>query len=345
MSTELLINLKFYNIKRKSIAYSAFLGYNIFVKGDDFMKIAKSFSELVGKTPLLELCRIEESENLSAHIFAKLEFMNPGGSIKDRAALSMIDEAEKSGVLKPGALIIEPTSGNTGIGLAAVAAERGYRCIIVMPDSMSTERRAVLKALGAELVLVEGALGMTGCIEKAKEIMAENPGAFMPSQFENPANPMAHILSTAPEILEQTDGKTDIFVAGIGTGGTISGCGKFLKEHIENVKIVGVEPASSRVLSGETPPGKHKIQGIGPNYIPKNVDFSVIDEIVPIADEEAFEHGRMLAKREGILCGISSGAALAAAVKLAKLPENSGKNIVVILPDTGNRYLSGDYYT
>ncbi len=308
------------------------------------MKIAKSFSELIGNTPMLRLCKIEESKNLSAHIFAKLEFMNPGGSIKDRAAFSMIDEAEKQGALKPGTLIIEPTSGNTGIGLAAVAAERGYRCIIVMPDSMSIERRAVLKALGAELILVEGTLGMTGCIAKAKEIMAENPGAFMPSQFENPANPLAHIKTTGPEILEQTEGKIDIFVAGIGTGGTISGCGKFLKENVENIKIVGAEPANSRVLSGETAPGKHKIQGIGPNYIPKNVDFSVIDEIVPVTDEEAYTYGRLLAKKEGILCGISSGAALAAAVSLAEKPENAGKNIVVILPDTGNRYLSGDYF-
>lgn len=308
------------------------------------MKIAKSFSELIGKTPMLELCNIENIKKLDAKILAKLECMNPGGSTKDRIACSLIDEAEKSGVLKPNSLIVEPTSGNTGIGLVAIAAERGYHCIIVMPDSMSTERRTVLTALGAELVLVPGTLGMTSCIEKAKAICEEHPGAFMPSQFKNPANPLAHIKTTAPEIFEQTEGKIDILVAGIGTGGTVSGCGKYLKEHIPNIKIVGIEPASSPVLSQKGPAGKHKIQGIGPNYIPENVDFSVIDEILGITDEEAYEYGRLLAKKEGILAGISSGAALCGAVKLAKLPENSGKNIVVILPDTGNRYLSGDYY-
>ncbi len=307
------------------------------------MKVAKNFSELIGNTPVLELCKIEQEENLSAKIFAKLEAFNPGGSIKDRVACSMIEEAEKEGVLKPGSLIIEPTSGNTGIGLAAVAAQKGYRCIIIMPDTMSIERRAVLKALGAELILVEGTLGMTGCIAKAKELLEQNPGSFMPAQFKNPANPLAHIKTTAPEMVEQLDGKIDIFVAGSGTGGTVSGCGKYLKEHIKGVKIVAVEPANSPLLSQKGPAGKHKIQGIGPNYIPDNVDFDVIDEVVCVTDEEAYEYGRLLAKKEGILCGISSGAALCAAVKLAKLPENSGKNIAVIFPDTGNRYLSDDY--
>ncbi len=308
------------------------------------MKIAKSFSELVGNTPMLELCKIEKDENLKARIFAKLEGLNPGGSIKDRVACSMIDEAEKNGVLKPNSLIIEPTSGNTGIGLAAVAAERGYRCIIIMPDTMSIERRAVLKALGAELILVDGALGMTGCIEKANELLKENPNSFMPAQFKNPANPLAHIKTTGPEILDQMDKKVDIFVAGSGTGGTVSGCGRYLKENIPNVKVVAVEPLGSPLLSGKGPAGKHKLQGIGPNYIPDNVDMSVIDEVIPVSDDDAYEYGRMLAKKEGYIAGISSGAALCAAVKLAKRPENEGKNIVVILPDTGNRYLSGDYF-
>ena len=308
------------------------------------MKIARNFSELIGNTPMLELCAIEKELGLEAKIFAKLEGLNPGGSIKDRVACSMIDEAEKSGILKPGSLIIEPTSGNTGIGLAAVAAERGYRCIIIMPDTMSIERRAVLKALGAELILIEGSLGMTGCIAKANELLAENPGSFMPAQFKNPANPLAHILTTGPEMLEQTDGKIDIFVAGSGTGGTVSGCGKYLKDNIPGVKIVAVEPAESPLLSKKGPAAKHKIQGIGPNYIPDNVDFSVIDEVIGVSGEEAYEYGRMIAAKEGYLAGISSGAALCAAVKLAKLPENKGKNIVTIFPDTGNRYLSGDYF-
>ena len=307
------------------------------------MKIAKNFSELIGNTPMLELCKIEEELGLEARIFAKLEGLTPGGSIKDRVACSMIDEAEKNGMLKPDSLIIEPTSGNTGIGLAAVAAERGYRCIIIMPDTMSVERRAVLKALGAELILIDGALGMTGCIAKANELLSENPGSFMPAQFKNPANPLAHILTTGPETVEQMDGKIDIFVAGSGTGGTVSGCGKYLKKHVPGVKIVAVEPANSPLLSGTAPAGKHKIQGIGPNYIPDNVDFSVIDEIVSVSDEDAYEFGRMIAAKQGYLAGISSGAALCAAVELAKKPENKGKNIVVIFPDTGNRYLSGDY--
>ena len=307
------------------------------------MNIAKNFCELVGHTPMLELCRIEEAEGLSARLFAKLEGNNPGGSIKDRVACSMIEEAEKKGVLKPNSLIVEPTSGNTGIGLAAVAATKGYHCIIVMPDSMSIERRKVLKALGAELVLMPGAEGMAGCIRKAEEILAENPGSFMPSQFENPDNPLAHEKTTAPEMIEQMDGKIDLFVAGIGTGGTVTGNGRALKKAIPGVKVVGYEPASSPLLT-ENRVGSHKIQGIGPNYLPGNVDRSVIDEVLDITDEDAYRYGRLLAKKEGIFAGISSGGALAAAVLLAKRPENAGKNIVMIFPDTGNRYLSGDYY-
>ena len=308
------------------------------------MDISKSFSELIGKTPLLELCRIEESEKLPARIFAKIESMNPGGSIKDRAACSMIDEAEKNGMLKPNSIIVEPTSGNTGIGLAAIAAERGYRCIIVMPDTMSTERRLVLKALGATLVLVPGELGMTGCIAKAKEIIAENPGSFMPAQFKNPANPLAHYNTTAPEIFEQTEGNVDIFVAGAGTGGTVSGCGKYLKEKIPGVQVFAIEPAASPLLSGKGPAAKHKIQGMGPNYVPDNVDFSVLDGVVSVTDEDAYKYGRLIAAKEGLLAGISSGAALAAAVELSRRPENAGKNIVTIFPDTGDRYLSCGYY-
>lgn len=307
------------------------------------MKIAKNFCELVGHTPLLELCRIEAEEGLSARLFAKLEGLNPGGSSKDRVACSMIEEAEKKGMLKPNSLIVEPTSGNTGIGLAAVAATKGYRCVIVMPDSMSIERRKVLAALGAELVLTPGDLGMTGCIAKAKEILEENPGSFMPSQFENPANPLAHRRTTGPELLEQTDGKIDLFVAGIGTGGTVSGTGRYLKEHLPAVKVIGYEPASSPLFT-ENRVGSHKIQGIGPNYKPGNVDLSVIDEILAVTDEDAYRYGQLLAKKEGYLGGISSGGALAAAVALAKRPENAGKNIVMIFPDTGNRYLSGDYF-
>lgn len=307
------------------------------------MKIAKNFCELVGHTPLLELCRIEAEEGLSARLFAKLEGLNPGGSSKDRVACSMIEEAEKNGMLKPNSLIVEPTSGNTGIGLAAVAATKGYRCVIVMPDSMSIERRKVLAALGAELVLTPGALGMTGCIAKAKEILEENPGSFMPSQFENPANPLAHRRTTGPELLEQTDGEIDLFVAGIGTGGTVSGTGRYLKEHLPAVKVIGYEPASSPLFT-ENRVGSHKIQGIGPNYKPGNVDLSVIDEILAVTDEDAYRYGQLLAKKEGYLGGISSGGALAAAVALAKRPENAGKNIVMIFPDTGNRYLSGDYF-
>ncbi len=307
------------------------------------MNVAKSFSELIGKTPMLELCKIEKSEGISARIFAKLEGMNPGGSIKDRAALTMLDEAEKKHLLKPGSVIIEPTSGNTGIGLAAVAATRGYRCIIVMPDSMSMERRLVLKALGAELVLTPGDEGMVGSIKVAEKLLKKCPNSFMPSQFENPDNPLAHYLSTAPEMFEQLDGRIDVFVAGVGTGGTITGCARYLKEKLPKVKVVAYEPASSPLLT-QNKVGKHKIQGIGPNYLPGNVDISLIDETLDITDEEAYEYGRLLAAKEGYLAGISSGGAIAAAVKLAKRPENSGKNIAVILPDTGNRYLSCGYY-
>ena len=307
------------------------------------MKIAENFSELIGNTPVLELCKIEEHEGISARIFAKLEGMNPGGSIKDRAALTMLDEAEKKGLLKPNSVIIEPTSGNTGIGLAAVAATRGYRCIIVMPDSMSIERRLVLKALGAELVLTPGDEGMVGSIKKAKELMEEFPNSFMASQFENPDNPLAHYRATAPELFDQLDGKIDIFVAGVGTGGTITGCAKYLKEKLPDVKIVAYEPASSPLLT-QNKVGKHKIQGIGPNYLPGNVDTSLIDETLDITDEEAYEYGGLLAAKEGYLAGISSGGAVAVAVKLAKRPENAKKNIAIILPDTGNRYLSCGYY-
>ena len=307
------------------------------------MKIAKDFSELIGKTPILELCKIEKSEGISAKIFAKLEGMNPGGSTKDRAALTMINEAEKKGLLKPGSVIIEPTSGNTGIGLAAVAVTRGYRCIIVMPDSMSVERRLVLKALGAELVLTPGDEGMLGSIKAAEKLLEKCQNSFMPSQFENPDNPLAHYRTTAPEMFEQLDGKIDIFVAGVGTGGTITGCARYLKEKLPKVKVVAYEPASSPLLT-QNKVGKHKIQGIGPNYLPGNVDTELIDETLDITDEEAYEYGRLLASKEGYLAGISSGGAVAAAVKLAKRPENAGKNIAIILPDTGNRYLSCGYY-
>ena len=307
------------------------------------MKIAKDFSELIGKTPILELCKIEKTEGISAKIFAKLEGMNPGGSTKDRAALTMINEAERKGLLKPGSVIIEPTSGNTGIGLAAVAVTRGYRCIIVMPDSMSVERRLVLKALGAELVLTPGDEGMLGSIKVAEKLLEKYPDSFMPSQFENPDNPLAHYRTTAPEMFEQLDGKIDIFVAGVGTGGTITGCAKYLKEKLPKVKVVAYEPASSPLLT-QNKVGKHKIQGIGPNYLPGNVNTELIDEILDITDEEAYEYGRLLASKEGYLAGISSGGAVAAAVKLAKRPENAGKNIAIILPDTGNRYLSCGYY-
>ena len=303
------------------------------------MTIYKSAAELIGKTPLLELTHIEENENLKATLLAKLEYFNPAGSVKDRIALAMIEDAEKMGALKEGSVIIEPTSGNTGIGLASVAASKGYRIIITMPETMSVERRNLMKAYGAELVLTDGTKGMKGAIAKAEELAAETPGAFIPQQFANQANPAAHYASTGPEIWQDTDGKVDIFVAGVGTGGTVTGTGKYLKEQNPDVKVVAVEPASSPVLSKGTP-GSHKIQGIGAGFVPDVLDTAVYDEIITVADDDAFETGRLIAKSEGVLVGISSGAALHATLDLAKRPENEGKNIVVLLPDTGDRYLS-----
>ncbi len=301
--------------------------------------IYTSIDQLIGKTPLLELTHIEKELELEAKILAKLEYFNPAGSVKDRVALAMINDAEQKGLLKKDSVIIEPTSGNTGIGLSSVAAARGYRIIIVMPDTMSVERRVLMKAYGAELVLTDGALGMTGAIKKAEELAATIPQSFIPSQFENPANPKAHYMTTGPEILEDTDGQVDLFVAGVGTGGTVSGVGRYLKEHKPGVKVIAVEPASSPVLSGGKA-GPHKIQGIGAGFVPKVLDAAVYDEIVTVKNEDAFETGRMLGKSEGFLAGISSGAALFAAIDLAKRPENKGKTIVVLLPDTGDRYLS-----
>ena len=301
--------------------------------------IFTSGDQLIGKTPLLELTHLEEKEQLSAKILAKLEFFNPGGSAKDRVALSMILDAEEKGLLKPGATIIEPTSGNTGIGLAAVAAARGYKTIIVMPDSMSVERQVLMGAFGAELVLTPGKDGMSGSIAKAEELAKEIPGSFIPDQFSNPANSKAHYRTTGPEIWADTDGQVDIFVASVGTGGTITGTGRYLKEHNPNIKIVAVEPAESPLLSG----GKaapHGIQGIGANFIPKVLDTGIYDEILPVTTEDAYATGRLLGITEGILCGISSGAALYAAMEVAKRPENTGKTVVVLLPDTGDRYLS-----
>lgn len=302
-------------------------------------KIYTAVSQLVGKTPLLEVKNYARICNLQARLLVKLECMNPAGSAKDRVALEMILDAEERGLLKPGAVIIEPTSGNTGLGLASVAAARGYRTIIVMPDTMSRERQLLMKAYGAELVLTDGAKGMSGAIEKAEELARENPDSFIPGQFENPANPAAHYKTTGPEIWEDTDGNVDIFVAGIGTGGTVSGTGKFLKEMNPAVKIVGVEPANSPLLT-EGRVGKHNLQGIGANFVPKNLEISILDEIVPVFEENAYKTARMLGKSEGILVGISSGAALYAATELAKRPENRGKTIVCLLPDTGDRYLS-----
>ncbi|MBP3321554.1 MAG: cysteine synthase A [Clostridia bacterium] len=301
--------------------------------------IYTSIDQLIGKTPLLELTHIEKELELKAKILAKLEYFNPAGSVKDRVALAMINDAEQKGLLKKDSVIIEPTSGNTGIGLSSVAAARGYRIIIVMPDTMSVERRVLMKAYGAELVLTDGALGMTGAIKKAEELAAAIPHSFIPSQFENPANPQAHYMTTGPEILEDTDGQVDLFVAGVGTGGTVSGVGRYLKEQKPGVKVIAVEPASSPVLSGGKA-GPHKIQGIGAGFVPKVLDTAVYDEIVTVKNEDAFETGRMLGKSEGFLAGISSGAALFAAIDLAKRPENKGKTIVVLLPDTGDRYLS-----
>lgn len=301
--------------------------------------IYTSADQLIGKTPLLELTQIEKSEGLNAKILAKLEYFNPAGSVKDRIAKAMIDDAEAKGILKAGSTIIEPTSGNTGIGLASVAAARGYRIIIVMPETMSVERRQLMKAYGAELVLTEGAKGMKGAIAKAEELAKEIPGSFIPGQFVNPANPDIHEKTTGPEIWEDTDGKVDIFVAGVGTGGTITGTGEYLKEKKPEVKIVAVEPASSPVLS-EGVSGPHKIQGIGAGFVPETLNTSIYDEIIKVENEDAFETGKYLAAEEAILAGISSGAALYAAIQLAKREENKGKTIVVLLPDNGDRYYS-----
>ena len=302
-------------------------------------KIYTSADQLIGHTPLLELVHMEKDYGLEARILAKLEYFNPAGSVKDRVAKSMVDDAESKGLLKPGSVIIEPTSGNTGIGLASVAAARGYRIIIVMPETMSIERRQIMKAYGAELVLTDGTKGMKGAIEKAEELSKEIPDSFIPGQFVNPANPAAHKASTGPEIWEDTEGTVDIFVAGIGTGGTITGVGQFLKSKKPSVKIVGIEPASSPILTKGTS-GSHKIQGIGAGFIPEVLDTKIYDEIIPVENEDAFVVGKQIGKSEGILVGISSGAALWAAIQLAKRPENKGKNIVVLLPDTGDRYLS-----
>ena len=302
-------------------------------------KIYTSADQLIGHTPLMELTHIEKNENLAAKILAKLEYFNPAGSVKDRIAKAMIDDAEAKGVLKPGSVIIEPTSGNTGIGLASVAAARGYRIIIVMPETMSMERRQLMKAYGAELVLTEGAKGMKGAIAKAEELSHEISNSFVPGQFVNAANPKAHFETTGPEIYEDTDGKVDIFVAGVGTGGTITGVGQYLKSKLPNVKVVAVEPATSAVLSTGVA-GAHKIQGIGAGFVPEVLDTKVYDEIIPVSNEDAFATGRMIGRSEGVLVGISSGAAVWAAIQLAKRPENAGKNIVVLLPDTGDRYLS-----
>lgn len=301
--------------------------------------IYTSSDQLIGNTPLLELTHVEKELGLKATILAKLEYLNPAGSVKDRVAREMIDDAEAAGHLKPGSVIIEPTSGNTGIGLAAVAAARGYRVVIVMPDTMSVERRQLMKAYGAELVVSEGAKGMKGAIAKAEELAADIPNSFIPGQFVNPANPKAHRMTTGPEIYRDTDGNVDIFVAGVGTGGTITGVGEYLKERKPFVKVVAVEPEDSAVLSGKAS-GPHKIQGIGAGFIPEILNTEIYDEIIPVSAEDAFSAGRMAGKKEGVLVGISSGAALWAAVELAKRPENEGKTIVVLLPDTGDRYLS-----
>lgn len=306
-------------------------------------KIFQSVAQLVGNTPMLALNLIEKKLGLSAHLLAKLEFLNPAGSVKDRVALSMIQDAENRGALKPGAVIIEPTSGNTGIGLAAVAAARGYETIIVMPETMSVERQKLMAAYGAKLILTPGAEGMNGSIQKAEELATQIPNSFIPAQFDNPANPAAHYATTGPEIWEDTDGKVDIFVAGVGTGGTITGVGRYLKERDPNVQVVAVEPTGSPLLSrGKA--GSHGLQGIGANFVPAVLDQNVYDQIMTVTEQEAYEASRLLGKTEGILVGISAGAALHCAIKLSKSPENQGKNIVVLLPDTGDRYLSTELF-
>lgn len=303
------------------------------------MRVYRKITDLIGGTPLLELTNYEKANELNAKIYAKLEYFNPAGSVKDRIAKAMLDDAEEKGLLKPGAVIIEPTSGNTGIGLASVAASRGYRVILTMPETMSVERRNLLKAYGAELVLTEGAKGMAGAIAKAKELAEQTPNSYIPSQFTNPANPAVHLKTTGPEIWADTDGKVDIFVAGVGTGGTLSGVGAYLKSQNPNVKVVAVEPATSPVLSGGKA-GPHKIQGIGAGFVPDTLNTDIYDEILPVQNEDAFATGCALARSEGVLVGISSGAAVFAAAQLAKRPENAGKVIVALLPDTGERYLS-----
>lgn len=303
------------------------------------MRVYRKITDLIGGTPLLELTNYEKANELNAKIYAKLEYFNPAGSVKDRIAKAMLDDAEEKGLLKPGAVIIEPTSGNTGIGLASVAASRGYKVILTMPETMSVERRNLLKAYGAELVLTEGAKGMPGAIAKAKELAEQTPNSYIPSQFTNPANPAVHLKTTGPEIWADTDGKVDIFVAGVGTGGTLSGVGAYLRSQNPNVKVVAVEPATSPVLSGGKA-GPHKIQGIGAGFVPDTLNTDIYDEILPVQNEDAFATGRALARSEGVLVGISSGAAVFAAAQLAKRPENAGKVIVALLPDTGERYLS-----